>query len=160
MNTIATADAKKDFKENVFKVSPLPRILNRDEMPWYDKKEFETTSWIDKYIKGGGPKAALKKFREDKEKEIKAELDEKDLTPAKYEKELRKRMRDEVPTKSKDMTYKEVMELIKEGEDGKSVRRKRKVTKEERDDRKEELKNEGYEDDEIYEIMKDEFSSR
>ena len=160
LNTVATVNSKKDFKENLFKASPLPRVLNKGSMPWYDEKEFDTKSWMDKLIKSQGSKAALKEYTANLKEEITKELEPLELSPSEYQKEFKKRLNKEKIVKSKDMTYKEAMEAINSGETGQSFKIKRKAGKAERDAKVTELKDQGYEDSEIYEIMREEYSSQ
>lgn len=158
LSSIADLNTKK-IPENLAKASPLPRILTRTEAPWYDEKDYNPSTWMDKLVKSGESKAEYKEYKDNIKEEVTKELEALELTPAEFQKEFKKRVRERTLSKPKDVTYKEVLARIEAGETPKEFKATRKSSKKQRDARVDELKNEGYEDSEIYAIMRSEFDS-
>ena len=164
-------DTKSEEKlgRNLLDITPLPRILYKDHLPWHDKVELDhlpgiqsTTysTWSDDLIQSFTPKARFKKYKEEKKEEITKELEAQGLEGAYLEDALKKRLKEEVISKPKDYSYDDVVEDIDSEFSPTEVKQQRKASQGDRDSRKEELKQEGLTDKEISEIMREEFRGR
>ena len=163
-------DSKSGQKlnRNLLDITPLPRVLYKDHLPWHDKAELDhipgiqsTTysTWSDDLIQSFTPKAKFKKYREEKKEEITKELEAQGLEGAYLEDALKKRLKEEAISKPKDYSY-DVVEDIDSELSPTEVKQQRKASQGDRDSRKEELKQEGLTNKEISEIMREEFRGR
>ena len=164
-------DTKSEEKlsRNLLDITPLPRILYKDRLPWHDKVELDhlpgiqsTTysTWSDDLILSFTPKARFEKYKEEKKEEITKELEAQGLEGAYLEDALKERLKEEVISKPKDYSYDDIVEDIDSGFSPTEVKQQRKASQGDRDSRKEELKVEGLSDKEISEIMREEFRGR
>lgn len=164
-------DSKSEEKlgRNLLDITPLPRVLYKDHLPWHDKAELDhipgiqsTTysTWTDNLITSFTPKEQYKKYREDKKEEITRELKAQGLEGAYLEDALKKRLKQEVISKPRESSYDEVLEDIESGATPDEVKKERKASQSDRKSRKEELKAEGLTNKEISTIMKEEFRGR
>ena len=157
------------LNRNLLDITPLPRVLYKDHLPWHDKAELDHipglqsvtySTWSDDLIQSFTPKEQYKKYKRDLKENITKELEAQGLEGAYLEDALKKRLKEEVISKPKDYSYDDVMEDIDSEFSPTEVKQQRKASQSDRDSRKEELKEEGLTNREIGEIMREEFRGR
>lgn len=156
------------FPRNLLDVTPLPRVLYKDGLPWHDKVQFDNmpsekfnySVWSDHFIRSFGDKEKFDTYRDKKKQEIVEELEAQGLEGDDLARALRRRLRKERLTKARDMSYDEVIEELESGKPVEEIKRQRKASKRERRNRVDELKEEGLSGDEISEVMAEEFRGR
>jgi hypothetical protein len=131
MGDLMTGDEEGKLMKNLAKISPLPSILTKGELPWHDPYEFNQKQWTDKYAKehgdGGDEYKAKKEYealREEAREEFKEEYS--NLSGDAQDKAVNKAMRKRFPRKRKDETNESILKRIKEGQQGSSGHKKRK----------------------------------
>ena len=164
-------DSKSGQKlnRNLLDITPLPRVLYKDHLPWHDKAELDHipglqsvtySTWSDDLVQSFTPKEQYKKYKRDLKENITKELEAQGLEGAYLEDALKKRLKKEAISKPKDYSYDDVMEDIDSEFNPTEVKQQRKASQSDRDSRKEELKEEGLTNKEIGEIMREEFRGR
>ena len=164
-------DSKSGQKlnRNLLDITPLPRVLYKDHLPWHDKAELDHipglqsvtySTWSDDLVQSFTPKEQYKKYKRDLKENITKELEAQGLEGAYLEDALKKRLKKEAISKPKDYSYDDVMEDINSEFSPTEVKQQRKASQSDRDSRKEELKEEGLTNKEIGEIMREEFRGR
>ena len=164
-------DSKSEEKlgRNLLDITPLPRVLYKDRLPWHDKAELDHipglqsvtySTWSDDLIQSFTPKEQYKEYKRELRENITKELEAQGLEGAYLEDALKKRLKKEAISKPKDYSYDDVMEDINSEFSPTEVKQQRKASQSDRDSRKEELKQEGLTDKEISEIMREEFRGR
>lgn len=156
------------FPKNVLDITPIPRVLYKDGLPWHDNVQFDNlpsekynySVWSDHFIRSFGDKKKFDEYRAQKKQEIVEELEAQGLEGEDLDRAVRSRLRKERLTKARDMTYDEAVEDLESGEPVEEINRRRKATKSERRSRVEELKEQGLSGDEISESMAEEFRGR
>lgn len=166
------AKSEKSLGKNLLEVSPLPRILYRDRLPWHDKVEYDQmqgiqsttySTWTDNFIKSFGSKERYKEYRKERKEEITRELEAEGLEGSELEEAVRKRTRKELLSRSKEMSYENIgeeLDMLEEGSTLEEIKGLRGVDEPTREERKEELKAEGLSGKEIAAIMREEFRGR
>ena len=140
-------DSKSGEKlgRNLLDITPLPRVLYKDHLPWHDKAELDhipgiqsTTysTWTDDLITSFTPKEQYKKYKEEKREEITKELEAQGLEGAYLEDALKKRLKQEVISKPRESSYDEVLEDIESGATPDEVKKERKASQSDRKSRK------------------------
>ena len=166
-----SGDAKSEDKlvKSLLDITPIPRVLYKDRLPWHDAVEFDHVPglqgvsysvWTDHRIKKFGAKEAYKTYRDEKKAEITKELEEQGLEGLELEEAVKKRVRKELISKPKDMSYDDIEDEIEAGLTSSEAKAARKASQADRDARKEELKAEGLTGSEIASIMREEFRGR
>ena len=157
------------LNRNLLDITPLPRVLYKDHLPWHDKAELDHipglqsvtySTWSDDLVQSFTPKEQYKKYKRDLKENITKELEAQGLEGAYLEDALKKRLKKEAISKPKDYSYDDVMEDIDSEFNPTEVKQQRKASQSDRDSRKEELKEEGLTNKEIGEIMREEFRGR
>ena len=157
------------LNRNLLDITPLPRVLYKDHLPWHDKAELDHipglqsvtySTWSDDLVQSFTPKEQYKKYKRDLKENITKELEAQGLEGAYLEDALKKRLKKEAISKPKDYSYDDVMEDINSEFSPTEVKQQRKASQSDRDSRKEELKEEGLTNKEIGEIMREEFRGR
>lgn len=131
MGDLMTGDEEGKLMKNLAKVSPLPSILTKGELPWHDPYEFNQKQWTDKYAKehgDGGDEYKAKKEYEALKEEAREEFKEEysNLSGEALDKAVNKAMRKKFPRKRKDETNESILSRIKAGQHGSSGHKKRK----------------------------------
>jgi len=131
MGDIMTGNEKGKFMKDLAKISPLPSILTKGELPWHDSYEFNQTQWTDTYAKthgeGGDEYIATKRYealREDARTVFEEEYS--NLPQEEKDKAVKKAMRKKFPRKKKDESNISIMERIESGQQGSVGHKKRK----------------------------------
>jgi hypothetical protein len=181
-NSIINPDWEKAQK-SFWKVTPVPRILTKGEVPWHDKMNYDdmkTVSdvpkpfkWVTDFTKDNATndefsaEKAYNKERAEMRDEIRAELmDEYGHNKKALELMVNREMKKRIGTKYKELDYKDALESIEDGEIMKRpTKSKRKVNKakasrKERETYKDNLKEAGLSDREISQAMREEFNNR
>ena len=164
-------DSKSGEKlgRNLLDITPLPRVLYKDHLPWHDKAELDhipglqsTTYsvWSDHFINSFTPKEKYKKYRAEKTDEITRELEAQGLEGSALEDAVKKRVSKEVISKPREYSYDDVIDDVESEATATEVKQQRKASQSDRKSRKEELKEEGLSNKEISNIMKEEFRGR
>lgn len=125
VKSILANEEGKKIKDNAFKASPIPRLLYKGSMPWYDEKEYESQDWYDKWIRESGKKGDFKKYQDGEKARIKKELEAQELSPEQFEKRYKSRVRQEIATKGKGQTYEEVLGDLKDGKTGRQLNKEK-----------------------------------
>lgn len=172
MNSLITLDEKGKLTENAFKASPIPRMLYKPTHPWLDEKEYDKgQSWEDELIKAsnsGGEHEATKRYkdlRKDKKEEFESNFEQQGLEGDEFDAAVKRAMQLEFPKKEKGESYLSIMARIDAGEKGKAPKKRKsgssnKATRSERNTYKNNLKAQGLSNEEIAEIMREEFRNR
>lgn len=171
---VATFDFDR-VKDHALDPIPIPRILHKGKMPYHDKIDYASqvdfdkvpaplhwTTELFKDVMTDGEYSDKKKYnklRKDKRDKMKQNLisqygDDKDVLKA----ILDKKMKDEVGSKDKEISYEEATNMIENDEI--ITNPKKKATRSDRNAFKDKLKEKGLSNEEISDIMRDEFRGR
>lgn len=164
-------DTKSEEKlgRNLLDITPLPRVLYKDHLPWHDKVELDhlpglqsTTYsvWSDHFINSFTPKEKYKEYRAEKTDEITRELEAQGLEGSALEDAVKKRVSKEVISKPREYSYDDIIDNIESEATATEVKQQRKASQADRNARKEELREEGLSNKEISNTMKEEFRGR
>jgi len=119
LTELAKFDDGEAITEYALKSSPLPRLITKGSMPWYDKKEYDNTQWEDRLIKdmnSDGEWSAKQEYlsiRQDKREEIKERLVKEGYEGQALKDAINKEMNKALPKKKKDESYKSILEKTK-----------------------------------------------
>ena len=128
----------KNIGKILLEVSPMPRILYRNRLPWHDKAEYDNipgmlnntySTWTDEIIKDRGDKREFERYKAKKIKEITEDLNAQGLEGDAFDEAFEKRKAAEVITKARNLDYNEVMDEVNSGDSFKSIKAKRKANK-------------------------------
>ena len=139
--TAAVAGDPKSLKnigKSTLEVSPLPRILYRNRLPWHDRAEYDNipgmlnstySTWTDEAVKNKGDKREFERYKSNKIKEITRELKEQGLEGDAFDEAFEKRKKNEVITKARNLDYNEIVDEINSGDSFKTIKAQRKARK-------------------------------
>ena len=139
--TAALAGDPKSLKnvgKSALEVSPLPRILYRNRLPWHDRAEYDNipgmlnntySTWTDEVVKNKGDKREFERYKSNKIKEITRELKDQGLEGDAFDEAFEKRKKNEVITKARNLDYNEIVDEINSGDSFKTIKAQRKARK-------------------------------
>lgn len=135
LTSVAKFNEKGDLGENLFKVSPLPRMLTKKTSPWHDEREYETAQWQDRFIKdanSGGEwtnKKKYEKMRKEKKEEFKDNFKSQGLEGDALSDAVDNAMSLEFPRRKEGESYLSIVTRIESGEKGKAPKKRKKSSK-------------------------------
>lgn len=124
-------EASKDPFKKILNLTPMPRILYKGRMPFYDKVEFDKlpanklgyTNWIDQEFKETTTKYKWKQYQDKAKEEIKQRLLNEGFEEGteEFDKALKRGVRNKRLTKPKGVSFKEIEKDLEDLSNGISV---------------------------------------